>query len=162
MQGGRSLPREIFEVITGYVKGQLLIWLITTVLYLVGFGAIRAPAWFLIAIVLPLVDWIPHFGPVIGLGFALFVTWVGGGDFNRVLLAGGVWLIVETVSSYILQPRILGRKLGLSPLTVFAVTIVGGFAFGPLGLILAVPVAAVVAILWRRFGPAKAEIRKSR
>lgn len=150
MPSGRSLPREIFDVFTGYIRGQIVVWLITTALYLVGFAIIRAPLWYVLGILLPLADWVPHLGPVIGLALAAGITWLGGGGLDRVLMAGAVWLVVETISSYVLQPRIIGRRLGLSPLTVFAVSVAGGLLFGPIGFLLAAPVAGVIAVIWRR------------
>lgn len=146
----KTLPGEIVSVLGSYIKGQFLIWLITTALYLLGFGIIQAPAWVFIALLLPLLDWIPHLGPVLGLAVALGISALGGADFNHILLAAGIWLAVETITSYVLQPRILGHRLGLSPLTVFIVTIVGGILFPPFGFVLAVPVAAVAALIWRR------------
>ena len=56
---------------------------------------------------------------------------------------------VQTLEGFYLTPCILGRNLGLSPVTVFLCVLAGGFLFGPLGMLLAAPIAAVAAIVWR-------------
>jgi predicted PurR-regulated permease PerM len=58
-------------------------------------------------------------------------------------------VVVQGIEGFVLTPRILGDRLGLSPFVVFLVLIAGGFFFGPLGLVVAVPLAAVVNVFWR-------------
>jgi predicted PurR-regulated permease PerM len=68
-----------------------------------------------------------------------------------VLGALVTYVVAQGLEGFVLTPRIMGRRLGLSPWTVFLVILAGGFFFGPPGVLLAAPVAAVLAVLWRRY-----------
>jgi predicted PurR-regulated permease PerM len=67
----------------------------------------------------------------------------------RILGVVGVFVVVQTLEGFVLTPRILGKSVGLSAMTVFVCGLIGGALFGPLGLLLAVPIAAVAAVAWR-------------
>jgi predicted PurR-regulated permease PerM len=60
------------------------------------------------------------------------------------------YVVAQGLEGFYLTPKIMGRRLGLSPWIVFLAILVGGLVFGPLGVLFAAPVAAVVAVLWRR------------
>jgi predicted PurR-regulated permease PerM len=103
-----------------------------------------------VAAVCGLLNFIPIAGPVIALLIVLPVTWLIRQDMISVLGALITYVVAQGLEGFYLTPKIMGRRLGLSPWIVFLAIFVGGLVFGPLGVLFAAPVAAVVAVLWRR------------
>ena len=143
--------RESAFVLGRYVRAQLLIALILTALYAIGFGIARVPLWPLIAVVGGLANFIPRVGSLVPLTLsAITIGWV---DWNltHFLIAFACWLAVQALEGFLITPRLLSKPLGLRPLPVFIALLAGSFLFGPLGLFLAVPVLAIAAVFYRYF-----------
>lgn len=152
MTSHQATLREILRVLVAWVKGQFLIWISATALYVTGFALARAPLWLLLALICGFVEPIPHIGAMVGLLCVLVFTFFGsGGDLWVMGASLGVWVIVQLVEGYWIGPKVLGRPLGLSPWAVILGGIAGGLIAGPIGLLVAIPTMAVVAVLVRRF-----------
>ena len=150
MNSQRSLPGEVGYTLTGWIVAQVKIVAILTGIYAVGFAASRVPWWLAVAAICGLLNLIPVVGPVIALLIVLPVTWLIRQDMLSVLGALITYVVAQGLEGFYLTPKIMGRRLGLSPWIVFLAILVGGLVFGPLGVLFAAPVAAVVAVLWRR------------
>ncbi len=163
-----GLLREIGRTLVAYLGGQIVVCLILSGLYMVGFGLLGVPLWFLVAIVCGFLNLIPHFGPVIAALLSVGVSLIGGLGWERTLGVLGVFVAASTFESYWLTPRIIGRRLQIRPLYVFLAVLLGGAMFGFVGLLLAVPVLAVLMVVYRFARPAGRktevgnEIRKQR
>jgi predicted PurR-regulated permease PerM len=152
--------RESVRVLGLYIKGQILITGIVTVLYAVGFAIAKVPFWPIVAIFGGLCHVIPKFGSLIALGLAIFASWIGGSDLSHMLMALAAWVVVQGIEGFVLTPRILGGPLGLRPLYVFLALLFGSLLFGPIGLLVAVPALAVGNVFWRYYrGKSGSEIR---
>jgi len=143
--------RESVRVLGLYIKGQILITGIVTVLYAVGFAIAKVPFWPIVAIFGGLCNVIPKFGSLIALGLAIFAGWIGGSDLSHMLMVLAAWVVVQGLEGFVLTPRILGTPLGLRPLAVFLALILGSLLFGPIGLLVAVPLLAVGNVFWRYY-----------
>lgn len=160
MTPARSTIREILRVLALWIKGQMVIWISATVLYLVGFAIARAPLWPLLAILCGMADPIPHFGALIGLLCVFAFSFLGSGGNLWVMSASlAVWVIVQVIIGYGIGPHVLGRKLGLSPWIVIFGSIFGGLIAGPLGMLIAIPAMAVIAVIVRRWRASHGIIR---
>lgn len=137
---------EVGRILAAYVRGQLLIALCMAVLYAIGFALLGVPAWAGIAALAGLLNAIPYVGTFLGLALATAFTLADGGGFWRVGGIVGVFVLVQSIESYILTPRILGRRLSLHPMAVFLGLLIGGKLFGLLGIVLAVPTIAVAKV----------------
>jgi predicted PurR-regulated permease PerM len=144
-----ELVRKVGVTLGAYLKGQLIISSILTVLYAVGFAIAGLPIWFLVAPVCGLLNVIPYFGFLIALGLGALVAFLGGLSYERIIAVVLIFVAVSALESYWLTPRILGRRLGLRPLYVFLAVLVAGTGFGFIGLLLAVPVLAVATVIYR-------------
>ncbi|MBA2460570.1 MAG: AI-2E family transporter [Actinobacteria bacterium] len=145
----RKKVRDTWDLIDlklgAYVRGQgLLILIVGTVLSL-AFWAIGLPYWLLIGVFAGIVELVPVIGPLtagavaVGVGFT--VSW------ELALAAGLIVLVARLLEDYIVIPRVLGEAVGLSPLLVlFSITSVA-ILFGGFAVLLAIPIAAVVATL---------------
>jgi predicted PurR-regulated permease PerM len=144
-----ELLRQILQALGAYAGGQFRISLILTVLYAIGFAILRVPGWPFLAVVSGFLNLIPILGGVVAMLLAAGSVWMGGGTLYRVLAVLGVCVAVQAVEGFYVTPKILGRKLALSPLLVFGGLMVGGALFGFLGILLAVPALAVGLVIWK-------------
>lgn len=143
--------RESVFVLGRYLRAQVVICAILTMLYAVAFGIARVPLWWLIAPLGGLANLIPRVGSLIPLGLAaLTIGWVDW-NLNHFLIAFAGWVVVQGLEGFWITPRLLSKPLGLRPLPVFIALLAGSFLFGPLGLFLAVPVLAVAAVFYHYF-----------
>ncbi len=144
-----GLISEIFSTLGNWVKGELQITSILVALYTVGFAITHVPAWFLLGPLCGLLYLIPIVGGPIGLILTLAVSFFAGRPFGYLLGTLGVWVFLQGLEGFYLTPRILGRHTKLSPLAVFVGAIGASAVFGPIGVIFAVPVMAVLLVIWR-------------
>ena len=150
MSSRRSLPGEIGRTLGGWFVAQVKVVLILTGIYAIGFAISGVPWWFALAVICGLLNFIPIIGAVIALLIVLLVTWLVSEDMMPVLGALITYVLAQGLEGFYLTPKILGRRLGLSPWVVFLAILAGGFVFGPLGVVFAAPVVAVLAVLWRQ------------
>jgi predicted PurR-regulated permease PerM len=145
----RKLVRDTWDLVDlklgAYVRGQvLLIMLVGTVLSTI-FWAIGLPFWLLVGAFAGLVEIIPVIGPLtagaVAVGVGLTVSW------EIALAAGIAVLVVRLLEDYIVIPRVLGEAVGLSPLLVLVSVSAVALLFGEFAVLLAVPLAAVLATL---------------
>jgi predicted PurR-regulated permease PerM len=128
-----------------YVRGQaLLILLVATVLSL-AFWAIGLPYWILVGTFAGIVEIVPVIGPLaagaVAVGVGLTESW------QVALAAGLAVLAVRLLEDYVVIPRVLGDAVGLTPLVVLVSVTATGILFGGFAVILAIPLAAVAAML---------------
>jgi predicted PurR-regulated permease PerM len=146
-----GLLREIGVTLWVYVRGQILISLVMSALYAVGFALLGVPFWPLVALFSGFLNLIPAVGGVVSMLIAPLLTWIFRGELWRVLGVLGVCVAVQAIEGFYLTPKIHGLRLSLSPLAVFAVLLIGGALFGFAGLLFAVPALAVAAVIWKYF-----------
>lgn len=136
---------KIDAVFKQYIRGQLLDTLIVGVLIGLGLSLLGFEAAFLLGLVAGILNLIPYFGPLLSavpsVIFALFQSpWLA---LYVILL----FLIVNQIEVMFLTPKIIGCSLGLHPVMVIFLILVGGKIFGLLGMIFAVPLGAIVLII---------------
>lgn len=156
LPGGGKKPvtnpfRESLRVLGLYIRGQVLIALIVTALYAVGFEIAGVPWWLAVAILCGFLNLIPKIGSIIAVLLVLWIAWANDAASGQLITVGVVWVVVQALEGFILTPRILGRPLGLRPFAVFAAILIGSLAFGPIGFFVAVPALAVANVFWRYF-----------
>lgn len=142
------------EVVGAWFRGQVEVALILAGLYALGlavvFGwsGIGVGAGLAIGLLAGVLNIIPYFGFVIGFSLSVLMVlldWSGVGPLVGVL---AVFAIVQTLEGYVITPRIVGEKVGLSPVTVIIALLLGGEILGLVGILLALPVAGIVRVLW--------------
>jgi len=141
--------RESLRVLGLYMRAQILIAAVVTVLYGVGFALAHVPWWALIAILGGVTSFVPHVGPLVPLALVALANLLVDRNLDHLLIAFAVWVAIQIFVSFVLTPRLLGRPLGLKPLPVFIVLLAASLMAGPLGFFLAVPALAVANVFWR-------------
>jgi predicted PurR-regulated permease PerM len=149
MRPRRKLVRDTWTLIDlklgAYVRGQaVLIVLVATVLSSI-FWVIGLPFWLLIGVFAGVVEIVPVVGP---LAAGALAVGVGLTDSVAVAAAAGIAvLVVRLVEDYVVIPRVLGDAVGLSPLLVLTAVTGVALLFGAFAVLLAIPIAAVIATL---------------
>ena len=160
----RRVTRDTWVLIDpklgAFVRGQLLLIVLVAVILSAGFFAIGLPYWLLIGCFAGVVEIVPIIGPLAAGALAVGVGFTQ--SWHMALFAGLILLGVRELEDYIVVPRVLGHATGLSPLLVlFSVTAVG-ILFGGFYVLLAIPIAAVLAtlvdVVVRNVDPAEQEV----
>lgn len=134
------------EVFFSFVGGQVLDAFVVGILTSIAMSIIGVKYSVLLGFMIGLFNLIPYFGAIIAVSIAVIITLFTGGIGQSVLMAVVV-IILQQIDANIINPKIIGDSLSISPLLViFAVTI-GGAYFGLLGMFLAVPVFTVIKLL---------------
>jgi len=140
---------EVFHALVSYARGQVLISLILSAIYAVGFGWIGVPLWPLIALICGFLNLIPYAGGVIALLLASGATLIVDLSAVKFLQVLAVYAAARLFESFYLTPHVHGKRFSIRPLLLLAVLLASGILFGPLGMLLAVPVVVVGRITWR-------------
>ena len=138
---------EIDEVLSSFVRGQVTISFMMAILYSVGFIFIGIDLALVIGIVSGLLFIVPYLGTMIALIFAPIMAFAKFGDLAHVLYVL-LWISsVQLLETYVLTPNIVGQAVGLHPVVYIMALVIGGNLFGVVGMLVAIPVAAVLRVL---------------
>lgn len=137
------------EVLASFLRGQLLVMLCLGIIYASGLTLIGLDFGLLIGVVSGLVSIVPFLGFILGLCVALIVALFQFGTWWGLLGVVAVFTIGQVAESVVLQPKLLGDKIGLHPVAVIFAVLAGGNLFGLTGVLLALPAAAVIMVLLR-------------
>ncbi|MCC4605179.1 AI-2E family transporter [Xanthomonas campestris pv. badrii] len=145
------LALESNDVLGGFIRGQFLVMLALGAIYATGLSIIGLNLGLLIGIIAGFISFIPYLGATTGIVLALLAAIVQaqGLDLKLLIGVGVVFTVGQLLESYVLTPRIVGDKIGLHPVAVIFAVMAGGQLFGFLGMLLALPVAAVANVLLR-------------
>lgn len=145
----RKLAREITETFSSYIAGQILVSAITGIVVAVASAVIG----FKLSLVLGILTFVGYSVPVIGMlivqAIALVLCAPQGGWM--MLWVQLILFVMARVSDNVLVPKIMGGHVGVSPIGVMFAVFAGGELFGIPGLLLGIPAAALIKILWRYF-----------
>ncbi len=141
----QALSVEINEIFSKYISGHLTVCAIVGLMTGLGYTLIGLPYAFILGAFSGVADLIPYFGPFVGAVPAFLLALLTSKAMAlKVIL---VVLMIQQIENCVITPKILGDSLGLSPLVVIIALMVGGELYGILGLLLAVPVTAVLKCL---------------
>ncbi len=143
------LAQESDRVLGGFLRGQFLVMAALAVLYGVGLWLVGIKVGVLIGLVAGLLSFVPYLGPTSVVLMGGVAALVQGLGWQGLLGVGVVWSIAQVVESYVLTPKLVGDRIGLHPMAVIFSVMAGGVLFGFLGMLLALPVAAVANVLLR-------------
>ncbi|MBC7975677.1 MAG: AI-2E family transporter [Myxococcales bacterium] len=145
----REVAHDIDRVVAGWVRGQAIVTSLLAVLYAVAFTAIGMPLSLPIGLLVGALTVIPFVGTFVGASIAVLVTLASGGSAQMLGMVAGVILVLHLVEAAVLTPKIVGHRVGLSESGALLAVVAGGKLLGFVGVVLAVPIAATVAVLVR-------------
>ena len=142
----RALATECDLVLAGFLRGQLLVMLSLSIIYTMGLALIGVNLALLIGIGAGLVSFVPYLGFIAGIFAASIAVLVQFQELTPLAWVFLVFLIGQVVESMILTPWLVGDRIGLHPVAVVFAVMAGGQLFGFVGVLIGLPVAAVVAV----------------
>ncbi|WP_417457012.1 AI-2E family transporter [Kordiimonas sp.] len=146
----RTLATKVDTVLAGFVRGQLLVSTTMGVLYGVGWALTGLDFAIVLGVLAGVLSFVPFVGALFAAGVAVamaFGQW--GFDPLQIALVGAVFLVVQTIEGAFLTPRLIGERVGLHPVWVLFAVFAGGEVMGFVGVLIAVPAAAAIAVLVR-------------
>ena len=145
----RAQAREVDRILSAWVRGQALCCLFLALYYAAGLTVAGLDLGLVVGLAAGLLSFIPYVGSItggvtaIGLALAQFPHWRG------VIVVACVLMVGQALEGYVIYPRFLGDRVELPAVWVIFALFAGGAAFGFLGVMLAVPVAATIGVLCR-------------
>ena len=144
-----GLVRECDEVLGAFFKGQLMVLIALGIIYSLGLTLIGLQFAALIGMVAGLVSIIPYMGFVVGFATAIMVALFQFDSYTGMLMVCAVFLVGQALESWLLTPWLVGDKIGLHPVAVIFALMAGGQLFGFVGMLIALPTAAIIMVLLR-------------
>lgn len=144
-----NLARETDEVLGSFLRGQLLVMTALATLYSVGLTLVGLDLALPIGVLTGLLSFIPYLGFISGVTSALIAGYLQFQDVTMLIWIGVVFLSGQFLESLWLTPRLVGNRIGLHPVAVIFSVMAGGQLFGFTGVLLALPIAAVLKV-WLR------------
>ena len=146
----RRLAKDINTATAGFLRGQGTLCIILGVLYAVGLTVVGLNFGLLIGLFAGLISFIPYIGSLVGLVLSVGVAFVQfWPDWTMVAAVAGIFFAGQFIEGNILQPKLVGKSVGLHPVWLMFALFAFGSLFGFVGLLLAVPASAAVAVLVR-------------
>jgi predicted PurR-regulated permease PerM len=144
-----SLCKECDEVLGAFLRGQLLIMILLGIVYAIGLYAVGLDLAILIGMLAGLASIVPYLGFFVGIVVASIAAMFQFQDPVYLGYIGVVFLIGQALEGWVLTPWLVGDKIGLHPVAVIFAVLAGGQLFGFVGILLALPLAAVVMVFVR-------------
>lgn len=145
-----DLVRECHEVLGAFLRGQLLVMLALAIIYAIGLTLAGLNLGLLIGILSGLASIVPYMGFIVGIAAALLAALFQFGlDLYPLLGVVAVFAVGQALEGVLLTPWLVGDRIGLHPVAVIFAILAGGQLFGFTGVLLALPVAAVIMVLLR-------------
>lgn len=147
-----ELSQESDRVLGGFLRGQLIVMFILGLIYSIGLQIIGLDSSFLIGMLTGLLSFVPYLGFSVGIlvaSLAMLVQQAPDPQFIYLIYIAIVFGIGQVVESMFLTPVLIGDRIGLHPVAIIFAILAGGQLFGFTGVLLALPVAAVV-VVWLR------------
>jgi predicted PurR-regulated permease PerM len=141
-----SKSSMIDELVSGFIRGQLIVAMLLGALYAVGFSLIGIDMAIGIGLIAGMLGIIPYVGSAVALALAAGLCVLQYGVGLQLLLVVGWYAIVQTLEGLFLTPRIVGQSVGIHPVAVIVGLLIGGDLLGFLGLIVAVPATAIIQV----------------
>lgn len=145
----REQSREIDRILSAWLRGQALCCLILAIYYSVALSMAGLELGLIVGVGAGLISFIPYVGTITGAIVSIGMAAAQFQDWSGVLLIGAVFMAGNLIEGYVIYPRLLGDRIELHAVLVIFALFAGGAAFGFLGVLLAVPVAAAIGVVAR-------------
>ncbi|SDM04419.1 Predicted PurR-regulated permease PerM [Megasphaera paucivorans] len=136
---------EVDRVLSSYIRGQLIMSCIISLLTFIGMWILGVPYPMVIALLAAITEWIPIIGPIVGAVPAILLgALVSPALAVKVLI---FYIVIQQIDSHLIMPQVMGAVISLHPVAIVIALLMGGTLFGIQGMILTVPITAVLQII---------------
>lgn len=144
-----GMARECDDMLGGFLRGQLMVMLALSVIYVAGLTLMGLELALLIGVVSGIVSFVPYLGLFVGVALAGVASYLQFQEWLPLLFVALIFGVAQLVEAMFLTPRFVGERIGLHPVAVIFAVMAGGALFGFTGVLLALPVAAVSMVMIR-------------
>jgi sporulation integral membrane protein YtvI len=144
---GRAIVEEMGATVSGYIHGQAVVSVVMGFLAFSGMYFLGVDYPLVFGLLTALTETIPIIGPIIGAAPAVFLAYLAAPELAVKVVI--FFLVIHQLENHIIVPKIMGRSIDLHPVTVIISLLIGGQLMGVVGMIMAVPVAALLKVLYR-------------
>lgn len=144
---GKYIEKSI-EIFFKYFVAKLISSLILMILTIIGLWLIGTEHFIIIGLIVGILNIIPYLGSIISMGIAALISYLTGGLAQMIYTILVIFLF-QQLEGCVISTKLMGDAVDISPLFVFLIIMIGGSLFGIFGLILAVPVAAIVKYIYK-------------
>jgi predicted PurR-regulated permease PerM len=144
-----KLSKECDLMIAAFMRGQLMVMSGLATMYTIGLTLIGLDLALLLGVIAGIVSFVPYLGLIVGIGLAGTAAFLQFHEWLPVFWVVVVFSVAQTVEGMVLTPRFVGEQIGLHPVAVIFAIMAGGQLFGFTGILLALPVTAVIMVLLR-------------
>ncbi len=145
----RRAVGEINRTLSGFLRGQALVCLSLALIYGGGLTLVGLEYGATIGIIAGVLSFIPYVGSSFGLIVSMALAFIQFDDASSIMMVFGVFLIGQVLEGYVLTPKLVGDRVGLHPVWILFALFAGASLLGFLGVLIAVPVAAIIGVLIR-------------
>ncbi|WP_029033228.1 AI-2E family transporter [Salinimicrobium terrae] len=155
----RSKVKEVIvssaNVTQKYLIGKLILIGLLAVLYAIGLGISGVNNFILISLLAAVFSLLPYIGNIVGFGLALIFGYLVSGETGVLIGIMITFGVAQFVESYILEPYVVGDQVDLHPFFVILAVIIGGMVWGIAGMVLSIPVLAILNVVFNNISPLK-------
>lgn len=153
--------KDIDDVFSGYFRGEMTDALVMAVIISIAFAVIKMPYGVMIGVVVGIANLIPYMGPVVGYGLTVIAGLVTG-QIETMIVALIIIAVIQVLDGAVINPKFLSNSVEIHPMLVIVALLAGNKVGGFIGMIAAVPVAALVKVWFERFVETKRKERCGR
>lgn len=144
-----TLAKESDEVMGAFFRGQMLVMFALSMVYTIGLMIVGLDTALLIGTISGMVSFVPYLGFIVGIVIASIAALMQFQEIMPLVYVAIVFMVGQMLEGMLLTPWLVGDKIGLHPVAVIFAILAGGQLFGFVGILLALPVAAVIAVVLR-------------
>jgi predicted PurR-regulated permease PerM len=142
-----EIIRKIDVKLRGFFRGQIVVGTILSGIYVIGFSIVGVPFGLVLALIGGYGQIVPYMGTALAIVPATLLTLIKFKDFIHPLGAILVFVVGQMLEGTVITPRVMGDKIGLHPVAIILAVLAFGKLLGFLGILVAVPLAAVIMVL---------------
>lgn len=142
----KEVIQKSANVVQQYLVGKLILMALLAVVYSIGLGLSGVSNFILVSLIAAVLTLIPYIGNILGMALAFTFGYLTSGEIGVLIGILATFTIAQFVESYILQPYVVGDKVDLHPFFVILAVVLGNAVWGITGMIIAVPVMAMIAV----------------
>ncbi len=144
-----TIVGEADEVVSAFIRGQFIVMCALGAIYSAGLWLVGLQLALLLGLIAGLASLVPYLGFIVGVVSSLFAAWFQFHDWSVMAWVVVVFGVGQAVESMVLTPVLVGDRIGLHPVAVIFALMAGGQVAGFIGIVVALPVAAVIAVFAR-------------
>ncbi len=140
---------DVDRLLSAFARGQITVCLMLGAFYALGLTLSGVPMGLLVGFVIGFLNLIPFMSHVVGLPLALLLSWLDDQSPERLIAVAAIFVFGQFVEGHFVTPRVVGQSLGLHAVIIMLAVLIGGTLFGLIGMLLAVPLTAVLSVFFR-------------